>query len=308
MIKFLQKNSSNILLLCAFIIVFGLGFIGYQITRDILIVYKKHQVQESQTQFGSQASIEPQLTKNDVENTIKEYIMNNPGIIVDALESLQASKLKEQNEKIALKIKAKQAELFDLSKAPYFGNQKADVKIVSFIDYNCGYCKKANTALNEIVKLDPNVVVIYHLLPILGDGSEYMTKVALSVNKIAPDKFKAIHDALIENKITNKDDVAKILEANGLKFNEIEDEIEHNTFKEQLDLSTALAKYIGIKGVPGIIVDDQLFPGFLDTERLKEVINEFRAKNAPNASLDNTAPTNVTPDDAGQEMQDNTAN
>jgi protein-disulfide isomerase len=287
MIKFLQKNAYNILLLCACIIVFGLGFVGYQITRDVLVVYKNRLVKEVGTQVSPQMPIEnadekaeKPLTRVEVEEIVKEHIMNNPSVIVASLESMHTNKIKEQNEKIALKIKEKQSELFDTSKLPYSGNPEADVKIAIFQDYRCGYCKKANVAIDGLLQADGDVLVVYHLFPILGADSVYAAKAALAIYKNAPHKFKDVHEALMLNKVNDESNVNKILEANGIKPSLLKEAIQQKEAEEMLNNSYDLAKYMEINGAPAIILDDQLFPGAVDLETLKKIIAEYRSKNA----------------------------
>ena len=285
MIQFLQKNAYNILLLCACIIVFGLGFVGYQITRDVLVVYKSRLVKEVGTQTSPQIRIENSdshaqntLTKADVEKIVKDYIMKNPSIIISSLESMQTNKIKEQNEKIAFKIKDKERDLFDIGKLPYSGNPDADVKIAVFQDYRCGYCKKANAAIDGLLQGDGDVLVVYHLFPILGEDSVYAAKAALFVYKNAPHKFKDVHEALMKNQVNDEKNINNILEANGIKLSQLKEEMAQKEMEEQLKNSYDLASYIGINGAPAIILGDQLFPGAVDLETLKKLAADYRSK------------------------------
>ena len=274
MINYIKTYAIRILLIALIVM---LGALGYKIAKNSLdkLAVSQHVTTASITTTEPLPSQE--LTKSDVESIVKEYILNNPEIMIQSLENLQALRTKEHNEKIALKISARRSELQDTTSFPSIGLEKG-VKIIVFFDYNCGYCKKANTALNELMATEENMQIIYHLTPILGEGSNYLAKIALAVNKLNKDKFKLINDTLMSEKIENKEDVANILEKNGIDFAKIEGEIESGSVQKILDKSTSLTKYIGVSAVPAIIINDTLYPGFLDKEQLVKIVQEAKQK------------------------------
>jgi protein-disulfide isomerase len=278
------KNHFGKLLVIALAILLGfIAFYGYKITKTALSELKtSHVVSTSSTIKDPFQKEEPKLTKNDVEEILKNYIVSHPEIIVQSLEDLQQSKLREQNEKIALRLKEKKAELENSATAPFVGNAQGDVTVVAFIDYNCGYCKKANNAINALLSSDVGVKVVYHLHPILGEGSEYIAKIALAVNHLAPSKFQAVHNKLMEHQINSKDDIVKILEANELSFENIQNIMESLEVKNAMEKSSLLASYIGATGVPTIVIADQFYPGFLELDRMKQIIDEIRTSKLNN--------------------------
>nr|VFK48232.1 MAG: Thioredoxin [Candidatus Kentron sp. TC]VFK64328.1 MAG: Thioredoxin [Candidatus Kentron sp. TC] len=60
----------------------------------------------------------------------------------------------------------------DTQDAPMKGNPDAKVTIVEFVDYRCGYCKKAAAAIGKVMeKFEGKVQVVYMDFPILGPDS-----------------------------------------------------------------------------------------------------------------------------------------
>jgi hypothetical protein len=274
----IKKHSGKIFLL---IVIAIISFFGYRVAKFSIVSLKSSHISTTGSiadmpKVLQPVQLEPSLNKGDVEEITKELIINHPEIIVQSLEKLQQNKAKEQNDRIAAKLKEKKAELENVSLVPSAGSDSADVKVIAFLDYSCGYCKKANGALNELIASDPAVQVIYYLHPVLGEGSEYLSKIALIVHKIAPDKFKSFHDQLINAQISTTEDIAKILEENDIKFADVAKELEKNDIKVSLDRTASLANYIGLSGVPVIIIGDQLYPGFLDLKRLKDIVGSLR--------------------------------
>src|SRR5262245_15385947 len=54
---------------------------------------------------------------------------------------------------------------------PSAGNPKADIAVVEFFDFQCPYCRKVHADLQQLMKDDPQVRVVYKDWPILGEVS-----------------------------------------------------------------------------------------------------------------------------------------
>ena len=74
---------------------------------------------------------------------VKDVLVNNPEILLEAQNALEAKMDKIQAERMAVAIKENAGELFRPTGSPIVGNVKGDVPVIEFFDYNCGYCKKA---------------------------------------------------------------------------------------------------------------------------------------------------------------------
>ncbi|MGV2433135.1 MAG UNVERIFIED_CONTAM: DsbA family protein [Rickettsiaceae bacterium] len=187
------------------------------------------------------------MSKDDVERIVKDYILNNPDIIIESVEKMQRRKMDEVNSQATELLKIKKPELENDKVSPSLGEGKTSV--IMIYDYACSYCRKANDVVNKLLD-DKNVKIIYKPFPILGDSSEYMTKIVLAVNKLFPDKFKAVHDALMSNKIASREDIVKILEDNKVNVTSVEAEFESPEIKASLAKFISLANELKIQGVP----------------------------------------------------------
>ena len=82
------------------------------------------------------------VTKNEINKLIKNYILDNPEIVIEAIELFQKQQSLNAIKKEKETIKSLNVELYDDTNSYFFGNENSELKIVEFIDYNCGYCKK----------------------------------------------------------------------------------------------------------------------------------------------------------------------
>ena len=83
------------------------------------------------------------VTKNEINKLIKNYILEHPEIVIEAIELFQKKQSLNAIKKEKETIKSLSAELYDDTNSYFFGNENSELKIVEFIDYNCGYCKKS---------------------------------------------------------------------------------------------------------------------------------------------------------------------
>ena len=97
------------------------------------------------------------FSREEIENIIKDYIQNNPEVILDSVENHGR---KQQRADAAEQQKAIEKHIGwceDNATLPFAGNKDGDVTIVEFFDYNCGYCKKAIGDVLTILQEDKNV-------------------------------------------------------------------------------------------------------------------------------------------------------
>jgi protein-disulfide isomerase len=217
-------------------------------------------------------------TKNDsvpVENltdaAIERYIRSHPEVIEQSLQTLEAKREAEQRERQKVALKTRQNELLHDPSSPVSGNPKGEVTLVEFYDYRCGFCKRAASAVAELQKVDSRVRVVYKDFPILGEPSELAAKAALASQ--AQGKHQAFHEALLASHadITKKE-IFKIAVGVGLDAKQLESDMANQKWQAVIAKNRALAQELGISGTPGFIVGNELVPGALDLNGLKELI------------------------------------
>jgi len=244
------------------------------ITVIAFVAYKRTETTPSTLVSVEQSvSQDALVSKKEVEQMLREYILKNPDVIIESIEKMHKRKIEEMNVKTEQILKAKKDELENDIAAPKLG--KGSVNIVMIYDYACSYCRKASSVIDELLGDKANIKVIYRPYPILGDSSEYMTKVAMSVYKLFPDKFQLVHNAMMNQKITSREDVIKILESNNIPVLEIESEFESIDIKNSLSKLSEIARQLKIQGVPVFIIDSKLHAGLVDIEKMREIIKSL---------------------------------
>lgn len=219
------------------------------------------------------AAADKPLDKEAVEKIVRDYLVANPEVILEAIQALerkeQAAAEAAQAEALVTNRKAL------LESGPVGGNPKGDVTLVEFFDYNCGYCKRTHPERTEAVKKDGKVKVIYKEFPILSPSSTEAARAALAADKQG--KYEAFHSALMSHQgPLNSDVIRETAKKVGINVKQMEDDMGDPSIQAQIDANIELARALGIRGTPGFVIGDTLIPGAIGAEQFAEYFNNAR--------------------------------
>jgi len=205
----------------------------------------------------AQAGPGPDMKKADVERIIKDYLMENPEIIREALIELDK---KEDRQALADVSDA----LFKDPRDVSIGPKDAKVTVVEFFDYNCGFCKQSSDWLQNVMdKYPEDVRVVFKELPIL-DGrtktSRNAAKAALAAARQG--KYRTMHFSLMNERSLTKERVFAIAEKAGLDMEKLKKDMEDTGMDRQLEDGLLLANRIpSLTGTPFFVIGDDFIAG-----------------------------------------------
>src|SRR3990172_4265793 len=195
-----------------------------------------------------------------IEAIVKNYLLKNPEVLMEAQSALEAKMDKIQTEPTAAAIKLNAKEIFRPAGSPVVGNAKGDVTVIEFFDYNCPYCKKAFQEVAQLVEKDKQVKLILKEFPILSKGSEEAAKVALAAK--LQGKYWEVHRALNEAQgQSNEASALRVAEKLGLDMAKLKRDMASAEVKKEIDDTRVLAMKLGIQGTPHFLVGDRVIPG-----------------------------------------------
>lgn len=210
-----------------------------------------------------------------IEKIVISTIEKHPEIIVKSLQQAMENEKKHQLELAKTAIKENQAALFNNPDIPAAGSPQGDVKIVTFFDYQCGFCKKSATELQALLKSDPNIRVIFRELPILGNTSTLLSKLALAAN--LQGKYVELHEAFMKNKgPLDEKKALKIAKDLGLDTNKLQKDMNSAEVQKIIDANFKLAETLNIDATPSFIVEETLIPGYISSDKFKKLIQDKR--------------------------------
>ncbi|MBL6623855.1 MAG: DsbA family protein [Rhizobiales bacterium] len=152
------------------------------------------------------------------------------------------------------------------------GNEDAEVTVVEFFDYNCGYCERALADLIKLIDSNSNIKVVLKEYPILNDNSYDLAKLSLSAG--LQGKYFEFHSILLSTKGTvSYDQALKIAADIGLDILKLEDDFKSQQVNDIIANTKVLGYSLAVSGTPAYFVGDIKLPGAVGYETLQEVVN-----------------------------------
>ena len=209
------------------------------------------------------------LSAQSFDEKIREFLLNNPEVILESIENYERKRLEESKRKSNEAIIENNTKLNDSSNGMFSGNANGKEIIIEFFDYNCSYCKKAHQDLIRISKNFPQVKIIYKNLPILSDQSKKLAEISLIIAKKNNKNFVKFHNFLLGKQGRIDDaDVVNFLTKLGIDFKEIEQEFGGDYVSSEINKDLKLAQQLTLQGTPAFIVKNKLIFGYVGYDEL----------------------------------------
>jgi len=224
--------------------------------------------------FGAMSEAEREAFRAEV----RSYLIENPEVLMEAiavLEDRQAMAEAAADQDLARNFRAA---LFDDPDSWVGGNPDGDITVVEFIDYRCGFCKRAHPEVADLVEGDGNIRYIIREFPILGEQSVMASRFALAVKSLAgDDSYKLASDALMaqRNDVTEAT-LTELAQALDLDPAEVLAEMEADYVTAILADTQQLARQLNISGTPTFVFEDQFVRGYAPLPYMKDLVADLR--------------------------------
>src|SRR5215208_6595080 len=195
-----------------------------------------------------------------IGDVVREYLLKNP-------EILQAAALGQSREAL-------------LNGANDFaaGNPYGDLTVVEFFDYNCGYCKRALTDLQALIKGDPKIRVVLKDFPVLGPDSVEASRAALAVKRqLKGEKLFEYHVKLMETRgRVNGERAIALAKDMGVDVAKLQKDMESPAVKATIQENVVLGDKLGLSGTPAFVVGDEVISGAVGLEPMRKTVAGVR--------------------------------
>jgi len=230
------------------------------------------------TAAAQDASTAPSLSpaqQDQVKSIVRQYLIEHPEVIREAIEALQAREEQSKQQTQADALKAHADAVFRDPGAPVAGNPIGDVTIVEFFDYRCPYCKRVAEPLRDLLKSDPGIRLVFKEFPILSEDSALAAQAALAANKQG--KYLEFHQALMAHKGAYDEAILRQI-ATGVGIDadrmlaDMKDPIGRASIAANRDLADALQ----INSTPTFVIGDEVIAGAIPIEDMVKLIKKAR--------------------------------
>lgn len=219
-----------------------------------------------------------------IQNIVRSYLVAHPEVLEEAAQAWHKQEMKQAHEAAMTAIQKYTAQIFKDPATPIAGNPKGTIQIVEFFDYQCAHCKEMKPVIENLIKNNKDVKLVFKQLPIFGETSQYAAKAALAANQ-QPGKYFQFHEALLgaEGGL-NADKVKEIAEKSGVNVKKMSKEMNKEDISQQLKDNFILAEELKLAGTPAFILANkdltrfEFVPGSTSEESLQKMIDRLSGK------------------------------
>lgn len=217
-------------------------------------------------------------------SSMDRYLADDKNLekISDALERFFKKKRDEQ-EKTAAEAEVKELEeqfknpiKVDPGNSPARGDKNAKITIVEFSDFQCPYCQRAASTMEELMKEYPNQIkLVFKNMPLpFHSEAEPAAKAALAAHEQG--KFWEMHDELFANQqrlgAATYEELAKKI---GLDVEKFKRDMNDPKLQKAIEEDKELGKKLGVQGTPGFFVNGVQVRGARPAPYFKNIIDRW---------------------------------
>ena len=205
---------------------------------------------------------------------VKAYLLENPEVIVEAMNELQSREDAAATTRDKQLLTDNKDSIFNDANSWVGGNPKGDVTVVEFMDYRCGYCRKAYQEVEDLVNSDGNIRFVLKEFPILGEESMTSSRFAIAVLQLnGPEAYKKAHDALITLRgAADAETLARLAKDMGYDADAIMARMASDEVTAVITANHALADTMQITGTPTFVIDDTLLRGYVPLDGMQQIV------------------------------------
>jgi protein-disulfide isomerase len=211
---------------------------------------------------------------------IRDYLLDNPEVLLEAIAVLEDRQAQAETVQDQAMVIANAEALFESQYDWEGGNPDGDIVLVEFMDYRCGYCRRAQPEVERLISSDGNIRYIVKEFPILGDESVMASRFAISTRQnIGDDAYELVHNALMlmRGDVT-EDSLRRLAEELELDADMILAGMDAPEVDQVIAANHALAGVLQISGTPTFVMNNELLRGYLPYEGMAAMAAEIRSQ------------------------------
>ena len=211
---------------------------------------------------------------------IRAYLMENPEVIMEAVGVLEQRQADAQTQEDIDLVRANAEDIFNDGHSWVGGNPDGDITLVEFMDYRCGYCRRAVDEVHTLLEQDGNIRFIVKEFPILGEESVLASRFAIATQQISgEDAYKAAHDALMAyNGAVNEAALSRLSDGLGFDTEAILAHMSSDEVSQVISENHALGQRLSISGTPSFVMANQMLRGYLPAEDMQDIADDIRTQ------------------------------
>ncbi|MGB3148422.1 MAG: DsbA family protein [Paracoccaceae bacterium] len=211
---------------------------------------------------------------------VRAYLLANPQVLIEVSQALESQQAAAQAEGDQSTIAANAAEIFADKTSFVGGNPEGSLTVVEFIDYRCGYCRKAHGDVAELVKSDGDIRYVVKEFPILGEESLLASQFAIAALQTAgPEAYEKINAGFYESfrGDVTLSTLGAFAEDLGLDPAPILAAMDTPAVTSVINDNHLLGQRLDISGTPTFIIGGQMVRGYVPLRQMRAIVEDERS-------------------------------
>ena len=209
---------------------------------------------------------------------VRAYLLDNPEVLIEVMNELELRDQAAAAERDKQILAEQSAAIFEDPASWVGGNPEGDITVVEFLDYRCGYCRKAWQEVDQLVEGDGNIRFVIKEFPILGEQSVLSSRFAIAVLQLhGNEAYKQAHDALLSLRAdTTPEALERVAADLGLDAAPIMERMNAPEVTEVIEENHRLAQIMEVSGTPTFVVGGTMVRGYVPLEAMQQIVDEQR--------------------------------
>jgi protein-disulfide isomerase len=233
--------------------------------------------------IGMASAYAADVAVNMDEAKLKEFILkvikDNPKLIYDAVNDYVRDQQKAREVQEFEESFKKRANDTVAENVPIKGNEKAQITIIEYSDFQCPYCSRGAELMKEVLGRYPDKVKIAFKNNPLNFHNMALpaAKAALAAHKQG--KFWEYHDLLFQNSAKLSEELfPKFAQDLKLDMTKFEADRKSEEVTKQVDAEMNKAKELGLNGTPSFVVNGVIIRGTKGLDYFAKIIDRLLAE------------------------------
>ncbi|RZW08083.1 MAG: DsbA family protein [Rhodobacteraceae bacterium] len=222
-----------------------------------------------------------QMTDNEraiFRAEIREYLLENPKVLMEAIGVLEERRAAEAVEQELLILSQYSDQIYNDGYSYVGGNPEGDVTMVEFLDYRCGFCKRAFPMVKELVETDGNIRFVIKEFPLLGDASTLASRYAIATKILEGEEaYIALHDKLmVWNGDINEAALARLSGDLDIDHEAVLARMNDDDITAIIAQNREIATMLQIQGTPTFLIGETFIRGLAEIEQMRNIVELVR--------------------------------
>ncbi|NRA29637.1 MAG: thioredoxin domain-containing protein [Parvularculaceae bacterium] len=205
------------------------------------------------------ASTTQEMSDDEFDRRLREALMRNPQLIIEAVEAYRSELQAQAEAATEDAVRAAMPSLIAGESGVAFGatEDKANVVIVEFFDYHCGFCRRAMDEVLGLLRDEKKLRVVFQELPVLREESREAALAALAAAELGDDEYRKTHLAFMRhNGLLDEAAIERIIKNAGISVKKYKDVRKNKAelLNDRLAASSAHGQNFGVQGTPYFIL------------------------------------------------------